>query len=137
MARISYLLQRDDNHLSLRRVAERLGLQFEQVKKLCGDKLELLKGNARRENGCHRIFEHDNFYVFKQSEQFVVSNINGLIPVADKGYLYNGSVPTRKTSLPYPESVQRMQETLVKFSVTDDDRSVCLWTRISRDLSEW
>lgn len=75
MARISYLLQRDDNHLSLRRVAERLGLQFEQVKKLCGDKLELLKGNARRENGCHRIFEHDNFYVFKQSEQFVTKGI--------------------------------------------------------------
>ena len=52
MARISYILQRDDNNLSLRRVAERLGLEFNQVKKLCGDKLELLKGNAKRENGC-------------------------------------------------------------------------------------
>ena len=28
MARISYILQRDDNNLSLRRVAERLGLEF-------------------------------------------------------------------------------------------------------------
>ncbi len=135
MARISHILQRDDNHLSLRRVAERLGLQFEQVKKLCGDKLELLKGNARRENGCHRIFEHDNFYVFKQSEQFVVSNMNTLNRFLDEGNFYNRGLLTGKTSLPYPESVQRMQETLVEFPVTHDDRGICLWTRLSRDLS--
>lgn len=71
--RISYVLQRDDNNLSLRRVAQRLDLEFNQVKKLCGDKLKLLKGYEKRERGCNIIQVHDNFEVFRESAVFAVS----------------------------------------------------------------
>jgi len=81
-------------------VAERLGLEFEQVKKLCGDKLELLKANGKRENGCHMIFKHDNFFVFKQSDQFVVS-FNLILEILDKRNLCNCNISAGEEPVPY------------------------------------
>jgi len=51
----------------------------------------------------------------------VVSNIDTLKPILDKGYLHNSSFLAGETGLSHPESMQRMQETFVEFSVANHD----------------
>lgn len=71
--RISFVLKRDDIKLSLRSVADRLSLHYEQIKNLCIDSHSKLKGDRARVMSYNDIQYKDVYTMFLEYDEACVS----------------------------------------------------------------
>lgn len=71
--RIRFVLERDEMTITLRSIADRLGLQIEQLKALCKVKMQNLSDQSKRVVTTNLIQEDDRLYLLQHNLQVEVS----------------------------------------------------------------